>query len=235
MMYLYETHCHEAMVSKCATATPKQLVDVYRSNGYSGAIITDHFLNGNNVLKKDAIKNINMFVSWEEKIETMFSGYEQAKAYGDKMGFTVMFGFEYTNVVSHADFLVYGVSKQWLLENPDLLEWDFVDFANRVHEAGGIIVHAHPFREASKFIQLSPRQCDGVEIYNAANWQEEYNDRAKAYAKSYGLKPLSGSDFHHISQKEFGGICTDFPIGSIEEFVVTIKSGNYHTIEHFKG
>lgn len=227
MLYLYETHCHESVVSKCATVTPKQLVDIYISNGYSGAVVTDHFLNGNNVLKaSDA--------SWEEKIETMFSGYEQAKAYGDKLGFTVMFGFEYT-APSRADFLIYGISKQWLLENASLLEWDFVDFADRVHEAGGIIVHAHPFREAGSFLQLSPRQCDGVEIYNAANWQEEYNTRAKYYAESYGLKPLSGSDFHHITQKEFGGICTDFPIGSTEEFVQTVKSGNYHTIEHFKG
>ena len=46
-MYLYETHCHTAPVSKCGKASVEDTVRFYKQMGYDGIFITTHFLDGN--------------------------------------------------------------------------------------------------------------------------------------------------------------------------------------------
>ena len=46
-MYKYEMHCHTAEGSKCGRATGAEMADFYKSMGYSGLVISDHFFNGN--------------------------------------------------------------------------------------------------------------------------------------------------------------------------------------------
>lgn len=42
-MYIYETHMHTSEASDCAECTAVQMADKYKSEGYTGIIITDHF------------------------------------------------------------------------------------------------------------------------------------------------------------------------------------------------
>lgn len=46
-MFLYETHCHTAPVSKCGKASAEDTVRFYKKMGYDGVFITNHFLAGN--------------------------------------------------------------------------------------------------------------------------------------------------------------------------------------------
>ena len=46
-MYRYETHLHTAPVSKCATATVQENLEFYKSIGFAGVFITNHFIDGN--------------------------------------------------------------------------------------------------------------------------------------------------------------------------------------------
>lgn len=46
-MYKYETHMHTSPVSKCASASVRDSLVFYKSLGYDGVFITNHFLDGN--------------------------------------------------------------------------------------------------------------------------------------------------------------------------------------------
>ena len=46
-MYKYETHLHTSPVSKCAIASVRDSLEFYKSLGYDGVFITNHFIQGN--------------------------------------------------------------------------------------------------------------------------------------------------------------------------------------------
>ena len=96
-----------------------------------------------------------------------------------------------------------------------------------MRECGALIVHAHPFRESSYIdhIRLFPRQCDGVEVVNAARTAFE-NEMAEKYADHYGLLKLAGSDNHRgPNQKKLAGICCEEPICSEADFIERVRAG----------
>ncbi len=220
--FKYETHLHTAEVSACARASAAEQVEYYAEMGYDGIIVTDHFFNGNTVVPREGI-------SWKEKVERFCQGYVNALKEGKKVGLDVFFGWEYT--FYGADFLTYGLSPKWLLENEQIMEmpcWDYLDY---VRDCGALVIHAHPFREANyiKEIRLQPRKIDGVEVINA-NCTDFENKMAKEYAKNYELALFAGSDNHlAFGQKKLAGIKTKEKIESIIDFVDVIHSGNYKT------
>ena len=74
-----------------------------------------------------------------------------------------------------------------------------------VHEGGGIISQAHPYREASyiREIRTFPDCVDAVEGINASHSSREkkerhpeYNERALQFAGEHGLPLTAGSDQH---------------------------------------
>ena len=225
-MNIYETHCHTAESSACASATAEQQVRFYKERGFTGIIVTDHFLNGNTTAKPD--------MPWELRVNIQFLGYEHAKKTGDEIGLDVFFGWEYT--VDGSDFLTYGLDKQWLLAHPETMTLPPNGYFDLIHAEGGYISHAHPFREDwyIDMIRLFPRKCDAVEIINSCRKPFE-NDMAKLYADSYGLPYTAGSDNHHANQAHLSGIQTDARICDIKHFIEVLKSGNYGIYDHVFG
>ena len=191
MGYRYETHMHTSEGSACASASGAEMAQVHKEAGYTGIFVTDHFFNGNSAVPRD--------LPWRERIELFCLGYEHAREEGEKIGLEVFFGFEYG--VHGADFLVYNLDKQWLLEHEDIDRENARKAFAMMHQDGGFIVHAHPFRERDyiDYIRLFPRDVDGVEVINGAQLkQPEMNDRARIYAMMYGLPCTAGSDSHHV-------------------------------------
>lgn len=217
-MYRYETHLHTAESSACATASAEKQAMFYKSRGYSGIFVTDHFLNGNTTVPKN--------LGWSERVERFCRGYENARECGEKIGLDVFFGWEYSYY--GADLLTYGLDKQWLLRHPLLLEMDVNSYCEFVHSEGGIIVHAHPFREADyiSMIRLFPRKCLGCEIINAWNDDQE-NEMAALYAKTYGLLPFAGSDNHRADQQRLCGIETDVKATDAAHLIQLVRDEEY--------
>lgn len=210
-MYKYDTHVHTAEASGCATASGAEQARRYKELGYDGIIITDHFFNGNSA--------IHNYYDWYDRVRQFCKGYENAKAEGDKIGLKVFFGIEYSYFGT--DLLTYGVDKNWLYQNDNIMDVSVYEYIKRVHDAGGIIVHAHPFREASYIneVKLMPKWVDGVEVYNAGNYDEKFNERAKWYAEQYNLPITAGTDNHHLTAERISGICTEQPLESIEDYM----------------
>lgn len=222
--YIYETHMHTSEGSACGKNTAAEMVRAYGKSGYTGIIVTDHFFYGNTA--------VNRSLPWEEWVEKYCLGYEHARAEGDKLGLQVFFGWE--SGYQGTEFLVYGLDKEWLLSHPEIKDATVEEQYGLVHKDGGIVIHAHPFREASyiKEIRLYPEYVDGVEGVNATHsgrtkmchGHPEYNDRAKAYAAEHHLPLTAGAD-QHTTEMIYGGMVFSRRLTGIHDFTRAVLAG----------
>lgn len=212
--YLYETHCHTFPASACGSWTPEELVDYYKACGYDGVMVTNHFFNGNT--------GIDGTLPWEEKIELYCSDYERAKKRGEEIGLPVFFGFEYNR--GGAEFLIYGLDRDWLLHHRDIMNMSIRDLYALVDRSGGAMIQAHPFRHAPYLerIAIYPDFCDGIEAINTSNAVQD-NENAIWYARRFGLYMTCGSDAHWSGRDDLGGVYLPRKIEDISEYVKIIK------------
>ncbi len=218
MGYRYETHMHTCEGSACASASGAEMARAHLEKGYTGIFVTDHFFNGNTAVPRD--------LPWRERVERFCLGYEHAREEGERLGLDVFFGFEYG--VNAADFLVYNLDKSWLLEHEDIDREDARRAFALMHQDGGFIIHAHPFRERDyvDHIELFPRDVDGVEVVNGAQLnQPEMNSRAWLYAKMYGLPETAGSDSHHVEGLYGSGVEVPRRIERPTDYLEMLRAG----------
>ncbi len=220
-LYLYETHLHTSEASACSIRTGAEHVRVYKEAGYSGIIVTDHFFNGNTAIPRD--------LPWENRVELFCKGYENAKLEGDRIGLSVFFGWEAN--YRGTEFLIYGLDKEWIKNHPEMMNWSVEEQYHHIHEAGGYVVHAHPFRirEYIRKIRLYPEHVDAVEVYNSGNGNIEFDKKAVAYAKEHDLPGLSGTDAHGFD-KGLNGMGFKKSLNSIEDFIEAVKAEDYSLI-----
>ena len=215
MEYVFETHLHTIEGSACSRTPAVEYIDYMKYLGYAGIIVTDHFFTGNSAVPRD--------IPWEKRVEQYCLGYERAKeAAGDKL--IVLFGIEYN--FQGDEFMLYGLDKEWLLDNPDIVKKDRFEVYDAVHRGGGIMIQAHPYRERGYLsaIHLTPGVCDGVEVYNAAN-PDYQNALGYEYALERGFRMAAGSDIHNLGQENMGGMSFSRPLETIEEYVEAFMSG----------
>jgi predicted metal-dependent phosphoesterase TrpH len=216
-MHLYETHLHTYPVSKCARSSPDEAVEFYKSLGFSGIFVTNHFIDGN--------INIDKSLPYRERLEFYFSDYRAARLAGEKIGLSVFLGVEMS--YKGTDFLVYGLSEEWYFAHPEIEGMKKSELLSLLSEAGALVIQAHPFRESPHIdhIRLFPKHVHGVEVINAARNEFE-NDMARHYAKSYGLIQFAGSDNHNVAAvKRLAGMKSHMPVESEEDFAYLVLSG----------
>ncbi len=216
-MYRYETHLHTLPVSKCAKASVEENLKAYKEMGYAGVFITNHFLDGN--------IDVDRSLPYEEQIRFYFSDYEVGKEIGRQIGLQVLCGVELS--FYGTDFLIYGLDESWFLSHPEIMDMQKSEELTLMREAGGLIIQAHPFREAYYIdhLRLYPRHVHGVETDNANRTAFE-NRMAEEYAKNYGLLPFAGSDNHLAGkQKNFAGLEFETPLRDEKDFVRRVKAG----------
>jgi hypothetical protein len=217
-MYLYETHVHTAPISACAKADVRSTLEFYRSIGYAGVFMTDHFIDGN-------IARELRELSYEARIEGYFSAYEEGKRIGEEIGLDVFSGIEMS--YKGTDFLVYGIDKAWCLCHKDIDRLPKSELLKLIMEEGALVVQAHPFREASYIdhIRLFPRCVHGVEIFNASRNDFE-NALAAQYCNNYSLIAFAGSDNHNGGARTvFGGMATEERVKDTRHFIELVLQG----------
>ena len=216
---LYETHLHTCLASACGKSTGREHVRRYTDLGFTGVIMTDHFFGGNTAVDRS--------LPWEEKVKRFCAGYEDAWEEGQKTGLSVFFGWE--QGYGNDEYLVYGPDKVWLLAHPEIETCSRRRQLELVHEAGGCVIQAHPFRMRPYMtrIQLGPQFADGAEVANAGNLQ--VNDTcAYHYAQEYGLVMTAGTDNHNSARIESAdqlyGVILENKLETIWDYVRLILS-----------
>ena len=213
MPFLYETHMHTCLASKCGESTGKEHARFYKEAGYTGIIMTDHFFRGNTAVERD--------LPWEERIDWFWSGYEDAKEEGDRIGLDVFFGLEQN--FAGDEYLVYGLTKEYMKAHPEMEHWTRRQQLEEVHKAGGCVIQAHPFRIRGYMdrIRLGTLFCDGIE---AANLGNQPLDDARAYrmGKALGLVMTAGSDNHHSPIAAPFGVELEKRLTSVDDYVKII-------------
>ncbi len=221
--FKYELHCHTSEVSHCGQAEASRVIENYIYAGYSGAVITDHLNNSTFRKLSDA--------SWDSKVDYFMNGYktalEAASLY--EKDFTVLLGAE-LRLEGNADndYLIFGMTEDFLRKNPDIMNIGFYEMAERVHSAGMLLIQAHPFREDMTIVDW--RVLDGVEVYNGNSSHNSNNVIADMWAERHRLIKTSGSDYHGVFGMLPGGISTDSPLKSNDDLLFALKSGNYTLI-----
>lgn len=215
--YLYETHLHTSEASACSHATGVEMARAYQAAGYAGIIITDHFFYGNTAVDRR--------LPWEQWVNEFCRGYERAKEEGDKIGLQVFFGWE--SCYQGTEFLIYGLDKEWLLAHPEICDATIEEQFRLVNEGGGIVSHAHPFREESYIpeVRLFPEYVDAVEAVNATHTSPAslghknplFNEKAIAYAKEHSL-PMTGGSDQHTTTMIGGGMLFERKLKDIHDF-----------------
>ena len=219
--YAYETHLHTSQGSACGRSTGAEMARACMAAGYTGIIVTDHFVHGNTAVDRS--------LPWTEWVEKFCLGYEDAKKEGDRIGLQVFFGWE--ACYQGTEFLINGLSKEWLISHPEVRDCTIEEQFKLVHEAGGMVVHCHPFREEDYIpeIRLFPDYCDAVEGTNATHvckLSTSHNDplfdvRAKEYAKKHDKPMTSGSDIHHVNLL-YGGIAFKRRLEDSKDYIKAI-------------
>jgi predicted metal-dependent phosphoesterase TrpH len=219
-MYKYDLHVHTKEGSACARNTGAEMAEMYAREGYSGFFVTDHFYTGNTAVPRD--------LPWEEWVGRFCEGYRSAKKRGDELGLDVFFGWEF-GLGGGTEFLTLGLDEAWLLANPDVCRMDPVTYSTKVHEAGGYLIHAHPYLEASYVpcIRLFPRLVDAVEVLNAPKG-DFINARASEYALAYDLTQTAGSDSHNDHPHKLAAVSVPRRPASAAEFISMLR-GREHS------
>lgn len=217
MQYKYETHLHTSQGSQCGHNTGREMAVAHKEAGYTGIIVTDHFFYGNTAPDRN--------LPWDKWVHEFCSGYRDAKATGDEIGLDVFFGWE--SGYNGTEFLVYGLSEEWLLNHPEIRDASVEEQLRLVHSDGGIVIHAHPFREESYIseIRLFPEFVDGVEAYNARNKTHAMNDKAVEYAARYNFPITAGSDVHGVDVIGSGMLFPD-KLRDINDFIAHVMGRN---------
>lgn len=222
--YLYETHLHTNQSSACAWASGYDMAAACHAQGYAGIFVTDHNWGGNTCTDRS--------LPWEQWVAEFAKGYLDARRYADEHpDFDVFFGYEAG--FAGTEFLIYGISPQWLTDHPEIWDASLEAHLRMVRRAGGMVIHAHPYREEWYIpeIRLFPELVDGVEGVNATHScskstchnKKEYDHRAIAYARSHNLPMTAGSDIH--STNLFGGgVAFRRRLTSVEDFCRAIRA-----------
>ena len=213
MSYLYETHMHTCQASACGRSTGREHARFYKDAGYTGIIVTDHFFGGNTAVDRS--------LPWKERVNWFWSGYEDAKEEGDRIGLDVFFGLEQN--YSGDEYLIYGLTKEYMTEHPEMEHWNRRQQLEEVHRAGGCVIQAHPFRIRGYMnrIRVGTAFCDGIEAANRGN--EALDDaRARRMGLAMNLVMTAGSDNHLSPIPDPYGVVLEKRLTSIEDYVKII-------------
>ena len=221
--YKTELHCHTKDASACSNMSAEATVERYLEYGYSTIVVTNHF---------GAFATMDDRSQWLLHCSKTYPAYDNlVKAAAGRIN--ILLGMEVRFVQNYNDYLVYGGFDREFLENygGDLLKLGIRDFSKLIHERGGFISHAHPFRYGQTVTAAG--FVDGIEVFNGHFKHDSHNDLAQMWAERYGRIKTSGSDHHDNDHYPDGGIMTDEPITSIGQLISTLRSGEYELIRDY--
>lgn len=219
-MFKTELHCHSKSVSACARVSNEEIIQKFTEAGYTSLVLTNHFNKGT----QDFLGCAN----YQDFVTAYLKGYEDLKR--DASGkLNVILGMELRFNENSNDYLVFGITEEFLRAHEDIFSLNPESFSKISRENGLLFIQAHPFRNTMTVI--NPAFLDGVEVYNGHKGHDSRNEIADMWADKYGLIKTSGTDFHYPHVPANAGILTDEKITTSEQLLEILKSGSYSLIK----
>ncbi|MBQ7653491.1 MAG: PHP domain-containing protein [Clostridia bacterium] len=182
-----ELHAHTSPASKCADFSPEDVVKKYKALGYDAIVITNHFPGG--------YENLSM----DEFFAQYFGNFDRARAMGEKLGIKVFLGAELRfvndDICPDNDYLLYGCTKEDLIDCYDLLHLNFRFFVNAFIKPRHTLIQAHPLRK--NMVVCDSSLVDGYESFNMHPGHNAQISLAVRHADKTGKIFTAGTDFHH--------------------------------------
>lgn len=138
--YRFDMHIHTSETSSCGEVSGKDVVRLYRKAGYQGIMITDHY-------HKEYFDGLGA-MDMHQKVEIFLAGYREAKAEGEACDLDVVLGIEFRNTETDDDFLLVGVTEEFLHKYPTSFELPLTQAIDLFHGNGILVIQAHPIRFA---------------------------------------------------------------------------------------
>lgn len=218
-MFKTELHCHSKSVSECARVSNEEIINKYKGAGYTTLVLTNHFNLGT--------QRFHKCEEYSDFVTVYLKGFEDLKR--DAKGvLNVLLGMELRFTENTNDYLVFGITEDFLRNNEPLYNMNPESFSKLARENGLLFVQAHPFRNSMTIVQ--PWLLDGVEVFNGHMGHDSRNEIANLWAEKYNLIKTSGTDFHYNNVPANAGILTDFEIKDMDTLVKTLKGGEYELI-----
>lgn len=220
-MYKTETHLHTAETSGCADVRAGEMVRLYYEAGYKTIFVTDHF--------SPQFLNHLGDAPWEDKIAIFMAGFYKAVRYARPYDMNVLLAAEITFSDSPNDYLVYGITREFLNEHPDLCEMGIEKFYKIAQQHNMFVVQAHPNRDNICF--PTPQYVDALEVYNSNPRHQDLSDKTEQCADENNLYKTYGSDAHKLEDIGGSGVLSNKEIKSVEDYINLIKSGEIGAIK----
>ncbi len=201
IIMLIDVHAHESEISTCCKASSHEVLTAARDAGIDGIVLVNHYA-------KKYIKDGDPSGFAKRYVEA----YYKTKKLGDEMGMPVFFGIEITvEYQMYVHMLVYGVDTDFILRNPEIYDYSFEKLHKTVHESGGVLVQAHPFRgEKGYFAEglvQDIRFIDALEVNSHLRYVlGNQFDRVSKIARDAGIILTSGGDYHADSPRPHCGM-----------------------------
>ena len=219
-MFKTELHCHSSDVSACARVDADIIIEKFTSAGYSTLVLSNHL----HAWTQSHIKS----ESWDELVDKFIGAYENLKEKAQGK-LNILLGCELRVKGSSNDYLVFGITEEFLRAHENLIDLNIWDVHKLTSENGMLLIQAHPFRDGMTVVH--PHAIDGVEVFNGHKGHDSRNDIADAWANKFGLIKTSGTDFHYEDVPANAGILTDSEIKTMDELIATLKSGKYELVK----
>ena len=211
--YITELHTHTNPVSKCSDIEPKELVRIYKENGYDSVVVANHFtvdLPGETV---------------EEKVEWYLKDYYDCLDAGNKAGLNVILGAEIRFTENNNDYLVFGISPEDLIDIYNMLTYGIDRFYKEYKNDKNVIIQAHPCRDG--IVSVNKESIDGVEAFNVHPHHNGRVGTAAKYAFENDMIVICGNDFHHYGHECLCGILTKKQLKDSYDIAKILKKRKY--------
>ncbi len=205
-----DMHVHSKGISLCSKVSCQTIVDEKLRVGYDGAVLTNH-------CQPWYYPPAEHSYFIERVIEEFYRG----KEYADKKGFRLYLGLEVTIPNPYGDWLLYGVTEDFLRRSPCLYQLTQKQLFELCEENGILLVQAHPFRNGC--VLGDPRYMRGMEI-NCTPGDFEKASFVKEFTEKYNLLVTCGTDYHGIERETLGGILLPSECTTAAEIAAYIRA-----------
>lgn len=217
-MYKTEAHLHTHPVSGCSQIAPDELIRLHKEAGYDTVIISDHFSRYHHARLEIDLQQV---LTWEQYVDRFFTGYEAAKAAGEKYGVRVLCSAELGFGQDH--FLLYGADREFFLSLPNLFDMGIRKVYPIAKAHGITVIQAHPLRNGK--CTPYPDCVDGFEVINSHPRQNDDNEGVKKLADAHPhLLQTVGSDVHRPEDVGGSALLSERPVETVEDYLQLLRT-----------